>query len=214
MKPKTVVKWHEHAFLKWWRWKSRRKGGRPTISQEIRALIRRLSRENVLWSAETIHGHLVLLGFDPPCPDTIRKYMVKTRGGTDKSQTKWEEPISGKYRQAERAVPHSNGKAVKLKPTTTIPRGRISRLKSQGAGGSRRSRMGRNHTSLGRVHRAKTSRMASVLQAPRLEILPARNASRSRASPSHQWRVVARPKAHRNNVAPRLACPTTPARGK
>ena len=54
MKPKTVLQWHEHAFLKWWRWKSRRKGGRPTISQEMRALIRRLSRENVLWSAETI----------------------------------------------------------------------------------------------------------------------------------------------------------------
>jgi hypothetical protein len=53
----------------------------------MRALIRRLSRENVLWSAETIHGHLVLLGFDPPCPDTIRKYMVKHKGGTDKSQT-------------------------------------------------------------------------------------------------------------------------------
>jgi hypothetical protein len=42
-------------------------------------LIRRLSRENVLWSAETIHGHLVLLGFDPPCPDIIRKDMAKTR---------------------------------------------------------------------------------------------------------------------------------------
>ena len=87
MKPKTVLKWHEHAFLKWWRWKSRYKGGRPAISQEMRALIRRLSRENVLWSAETIHGHLVLLGFGPPCPDTIRKYMVKPSRGTDKSQT-------------------------------------------------------------------------------------------------------------------------------
>ena len=30
---------------------------------------------------------LVLLGFDPPCPDTIRKYMVKHKGGTDKSQS-------------------------------------------------------------------------------------------------------------------------------
>src|SRR5215470_6977460 len=86
MKPKTVLQWHEHAFLQWWRWQSRRKGGRPTICHEMRALIRRLSRENVLWSAETIHGHLVLLGFDPPCPDTIRKYMVKHLGGTDKSQ--------------------------------------------------------------------------------------------------------------------------------
>ena len=61
--------------------------GRPAISQEMQALIRRLSRENVLWSAETIHGHLVLLGFGPPCPDTIRKYMVKPSRGTDKSQT-------------------------------------------------------------------------------------------------------------------------------
>jgi putative transposase len=87
MKPKTVLQWHAAAFLQWWRWKSRRKGGRPAISQEMRVLIRRLSRENVLWSAETIHGHLVLLGFDPPCPDTIRKYMVKPTGGTDKSQT-------------------------------------------------------------------------------------------------------------------------------
>ena len=51
MKPKTVIKWHEDAFLQWWRWKSRRKGGRPTISQEMRILIRRFSRENVLWSA-------------------------------------------------------------------------------------------------------------------------------------------------------------------
>ena len=87
MKPKTVLQWHGHAFLKWWRWKSRQKGGRPAISQEMRALIRRLSRENALWSAETIHGHLVLLGFDPPCPDTIRKYMVKPKGGRNKSQT-------------------------------------------------------------------------------------------------------------------------------
>jgi putative transposase len=87
MKPRTVLKWHEDAFLQWWRWKSRPKGGRPAISQEVRTLIRRLSRENVLWSAETIYGHLVLLGFDPPCPDTIRKYMVKLTGGTDKSQS-------------------------------------------------------------------------------------------------------------------------------
>jgi putative transposase len=86
MQPKTVLKWHKQSLRLWWRWKSRSKGGRPLISQEMRALIRRLSRENVLWSAERIHGHLVLLGFDSPCPDTIRKYMVKPKGGTEKSQ--------------------------------------------------------------------------------------------------------------------------------
>jgi transposase InsO family protein len=86
MQPKTVLKWHKRAFRQWWRWKSRNKGGRPPISQEMRVLIGRLSRENVLWSAERIHGHLVLLGYDPPCPDTIRRYMFKPKGGTDKSQ--------------------------------------------------------------------------------------------------------------------------------
>ncbi len=89
MKPKTVLQWHDSAFRQWWRWKSRRKGGRPTISPEMRGLIRRLSRENVLWSAETIHGHLVLLGFDPPCPDTIRKYMIKPPGGSRGKSQHW-----------------------------------------------------------------------------------------------------------------------------
>jgi hypothetical protein len=83
MKPKTVLQWHEDAFLQWWRWKSRPKGVRPMISPDMRALIRRLSRENILWSAETIHGHLVLLGYDPPCPDTIWKYMVRPKGGPE-----------------------------------------------------------------------------------------------------------------------------------
>jgi putative transposase len=87
MKPKTVLKWQQDAFLQWWRWKWRRKGGRPAISPEMRALIRRLSRENILWSAETIHGHLLRLGFDPPCPVTIRKYVAQPRGGTEKSQS-------------------------------------------------------------------------------------------------------------------------------
>jgi putative transposase len=87
MKPKTVLQWRQDVFLQWWRWKSRPKEGRPAISQEMRTLIRRLSRENVLWSAETIHGHLALLGFDPPCPDTIRKYMIRPKGKTGKSQT-------------------------------------------------------------------------------------------------------------------------------
>jgi transposase InsO family protein len=86
MKPKSVLQWRQDAFLEWWRWKSRPQGGRPAISQEMRALIRRLSRENALWSAETIHGQLVLFGYDSPCPDTIRKYMIKPKRGRGKSQ--------------------------------------------------------------------------------------------------------------------------------
>src|SRR6516225_5019287 len=86
MQPKTVLQWHQRGFGLWWRWKSRGLGGRPPIRPEMRALIRQLHRENLLWSAERIHVHLVLLGFDPPCPNTIRKYMVKPKGGREKSQ--------------------------------------------------------------------------------------------------------------------------------
>jgi len=55
MKPKAVLQWRQDAFLKWWRWKSRRKAGRPAIGLEMQALIRRFSRENVLWSAARAH---------------------------------------------------------------------------------------------------------------------------------------------------------------
>ena len=55
---------------------------RASLGCELVAL-----RSQLTFYKETIHGHLVLLGFDPPCPDTIRKYMVQPTGGADKSQT-------------------------------------------------------------------------------------------------------------------------------
>ncbi len=86
MKPATVLKWHRTAFRLYWRWKCRPRG-RPAISAQMIALIRRLSRENQLWSAERIHDHLALLGIDPPHPDTIRKYMIRPKERGGKSQT-------------------------------------------------------------------------------------------------------------------------------
>ena len=53
----------------------------------MQALIRRLSTENPLWSAERIRDTLVLLGYNPPCDDTIRKYMFKARNPRAKSTT-------------------------------------------------------------------------------------------------------------------------------
>ncbi len=79
MQPATVVKWHQSAFRLYWRWKSRTRSGRPPISEEMRTLIRRLSTENPLWGAGRIRDTLLLLGFDAPCEDTVRKYMVKSR---------------------------------------------------------------------------------------------------------------------------------------
>ena len=49
--PETLVRWHRAGFRRYWRWKSRRRGGRPQIYTELRALIRQMSAENRLWGA-------------------------------------------------------------------------------------------------------------------------------------------------------------------
>ena len=67
VKPATVVQWHRKGVRFYWRWRSRR-AGRPTIGTEIRALIRRMSRDNPLWGAPRIHGELLKLGIASGCP--------------------------------------------------------------------------------------------------------------------------------------------------
>ncbi len=74
-RPETVLSWHRSAFRSWWRWRS--KPGRRPVAVEMQELIRRLSRENPLWGAERIRDTLLLLGYDPPCEDSVRKYMAK-----------------------------------------------------------------------------------------------------------------------------------------
>jgi len=49
--PETLVRWHRSGFRLDWRWKSRRRVGRPAVPAEIRDLIRTLSRDNPLWGA-------------------------------------------------------------------------------------------------------------------------------------------------------------------
>ena len=46
VKPETVIRWHRRGFQAYWRWKSRRFGGRPKIDRDVRDLIRRMNREN------------------------------------------------------------------------------------------------------------------------------------------------------------------------
>ena len=77
VKPDTVVRWHRQGFRLYWRWKSRaRKPGRPRVEQEIRDLIRRMSRENPTWGAPRIESELRLLGHDV-AEKTVAKYMVR-----------------------------------------------------------------------------------------------------------------------------------------
>src|SRR6202171_5387514 len=51
VQPETLVSWHRAGFRRYWRWKSRRRGGRPRVEMEVRALIRLMSTENQLWGA-------------------------------------------------------------------------------------------------------------------------------------------------------------------
>ena len=47
VKPDTVIRWHRAGFRSYWRWKSRRRCGRPTVSLENRRLIRQMNANPV-----------------------------------------------------------------------------------------------------------------------------------------------------------------------
>ena len=64
VKPETVVAWHRMGFRLYWRWKSRNRNGRPSITPDVRDLIRRMSRANPCWGAPRIHGELMKLGIE------------------------------------------------------------------------------------------------------------------------------------------------------
>ena len=79
IRPATLVHWHRAGFRCYWRRRSRRRGGRPQIEADLRALIRRMSVENPLWGAPRIHGELLNLGFEL-AQSSVAKYMVKHQG--------------------------------------------------------------------------------------------------------------------------------------
>ena len=78
VQPETVIGWHRRGFRAYWRWKSHHVSGRPRIDSEIRALIRRMNRENPLWGAPRIHGELLMLGIEV-AESTVGRYMVRRR---------------------------------------------------------------------------------------------------------------------------------------
>ena len=79
VKPKTVLGWHRLGFRLYWRWKSRQRGpGRPKVSAEVRALIRKMSLSNPGWGAPRIHGELLKLGIEI-CQASVANYMVRRR---------------------------------------------------------------------------------------------------------------------------------------
>src|SRR5258707_200746 len=84
VQPETILRWHRAGFEAFWRWKSRKRAGRPKIDRGLRDLIRRMSKENQQGGASRIHGELLMLGFEV-AQSTVSKYMV--RGGAPPSQS-------------------------------------------------------------------------------------------------------------------------------
>jgi hypothetical protein len=76
IQPQTVILWHRQGFKLYWRWKSRKKPGRPKTDRAIRDLIRRMCRDNPTWGAPRIQSELALLGHDV-VESTVAKYVVR-----------------------------------------------------------------------------------------------------------------------------------------
>src|ERR1700726_4946303 len=102
VRPETVIRWHRAGFRAYWRWKSRRRNGRPETPLEIRQLIRERSLANPLWGAPRLHGELLKLGIDVG-QTTVAKYMARGRGPRTRRRNGFRasspRPVAGKWRR-------------------------------------------------------------------------------------------------------------------
>src|SRR5216683_3413430 len=78
VKPETVIAWQRKGvsivLALYWRWKSGGgNSGRPSVSLEMRELVRQMSTANPLWGAPRIHGELLKLGIQIS-QATVAKY--------------------------------------------------------------------------------------------------------------------------------------------
>jgi hypothetical protein len=76
VKPATVIRWHRAGFRAFWRWKSRKRSGCPSLNPELRGLIRRMAFVNPRWGAPGIHGELLKLRFQIS-ERTVLRYLPK-----------------------------------------------------------------------------------------------------------------------------------------
>ena len=77
--PDTVLRWQRRRFrLHWTELSGQPTGGRPPVSPEIRALVRRMAEANALWGAPRIHGELLKLGIDVS-ERTVSRLIPKRR---------------------------------------------------------------------------------------------------------------------------------------
>ena len=83
VQPDTLLRWHRQLFRFYWRRKSQDK---PKVPAETINLIRKLTKENVLWAADRIRGELLKLGITLS-KRAIQKYMPKEKRSPSSGQT-------------------------------------------------------------------------------------------------------------------------------
>ena len=76
VQPETVLKWCRQGLSLVFgrRHDGRWRGGRPRIGTEVRELIARMARANLLWGAPRIHGELLKVGFSVS-EATVSRYL-------------------------------------------------------------------------------------------------------------------------------------------
>src|SRR5229473_2462658 len=87
VQPKTMIRWQRAGWRLFWRWKCR--AGRPRIPVELRALIRRMARENPVWGEERIANELLIKLGIQVSPRPVRKYMPKRPDGQPRGDQRW-----------------------------------------------------------------------------------------------------------------------------
>jgi putative transposase len=97
VQPDTVLRWHRELFRRFWKRKSKTlpKQGRPPLTDDFVALIRRMAKENRTWGAEHIRGELLKLSIRVS-KSTIQKIMNSVRGSLSAQQ-----PCTWPYRTSD-----------------------------------------------------------------------------------------------------------------
>src|SRR6266487_3503723 len=78
-RPETLIGWQRAGFKTFWRWKARRRRGRPGKDAGLIQLVRRMWALNPTWGSPRIRDELAKLRLNASTA-TIRKYSPKSRG--------------------------------------------------------------------------------------------------------------------------------------